>query len=371
MLLFILAAVALGYYVSRDAERQNLGRGAVGLARKGSEVLAKGTAWFRGTDEGAVGGRQRVPADTRAPIAVYFAPCQPRDSHGIDDRLVEFIGTAERTIWCAFYDLEHEEVAKTLIGKHRAGVEVRIVSDSEYKDRPALRNCIKAGIAVVLDDRDALMHNKFCVVDRKRVWTGSTNATAACMYRNNNNSLWIESEPLAADYAAEFNEMFEGRRFGARSPRNTPYPEVRVGDMVVECYFAPEDGVRRRILQELRGAKTSIDFMAFSFTSKELAEAMRDRTTTGVRVRGLFESRNAKSKPSKDEELADAGATIYLDRNPYSMHHKVMVIDGETVITGSYNFSDSAENRNDENLLVIHAPAIAQEFLKEFERLVR
>ena len=110
--------------------------------------------------------------------------------------------------------------------------------------------------------------------------------------------------------------------------------------------------------------------MAFSFTAVPIAEAMADRIDDGVTVRALFETRNAGSEHSRDDWLKDRGAEVYLDTNPNTMHHKVIIIDMDTVVTGSYNFSKSAERSNDENVLILHDPAIARAFTTEFERLI-
>ncbi len=305
-------------------------------------------------------------------VEVYFGPCAEMSPWwGIDDQLVGLLKNARESIHCAFYDLQLRLVADVLIEQHEKGVDVAIVSDSEYADREAVRACIAAGIPVEWDERDPFMHNKFCVVDGRYVWTGSTNVTENGMYKNNNNAVRIASKELAVNYSREFQEMFKSRKFGRRSPSDTAYPEVVVDGIVIECYFAPEDGVRKQIIREIDEAEQSIDFMAFSFTSPDIAIAMASRAERGVVVRGLFEKRCAGSKYSKDEFLAERDCTVYLDANSYTMHHKVVIIDGETVVTGSYNFSKQAETNNDENVLIIHSKEIGEQFTEEFEKLIK
>jgi phosphatidylserine/phosphatidylglycerophosphate/cardiolipin synthase-like enzyme len=302
-------------------------------------------------------------------IQVYFAPCQPLNPLGVDDALVSFIGSARRSVYCAFYDLQLDVVAEALIERHKLGIPVRIVTDSDYMDREALKLCTQAGIPVAEDSRKPFMHNKFCVVDGEKVWTGSTNVTENCMYKNNNNALAITSVDLAEDYAKEFMEMFERREFGDRKSWGTPRPEVLVGNVRIECFFSPEDRVLKAVIRTVNEAKATIDFMAFSFTSQEIAEAMASRVNKGVRVRGLFEGRNANSQYSQDDFLEQKGAKVYLDENENNMHNKVIIVDTETVITGSYNFSDNAEKNNDENLLILHSTDIAAKYEQEFNRL--
>ncbi len=302
-------------------------------------------------------------------VAVYFAPASPVATNDMDDQFLAFLDSARTSIFCAFYELEWMPAAQALIRKHQAGLTVRIVSDSDYSEGEAMTQCIAAGIPVVFDNRSAFMHDKFCIVDGNTVWTGSTNITENGLFRNDNNAIIVASPELAANFTGEFNEMFAEQQFGPRSPRGAPYPVVVLDGVTFETYFAPEDNVRREILDEIDDADRTIDFMAFSFTSDDIAKAMAGRIETGVAVRGIFETRNAGSRYTDDEFLARRGAAIRLDRNPHAMHNKVIIIDTETVITGSYNFSNNAEDSNDENVLIIHSPAIAERYNRRFEAL--
>jgi len=304
-------------------------------------------------------------------VDVYFAPASRVDTNGIDDQLIAFLQSADSSILCAFYELAWMDAARVLVDKHRAGLTVKVVSDSDYQEREAIQACVEAGIPVVFDERGAFMHDKFCIVDGKRVWTGSTNITENGLFRNDNNAIVVASPELASNFTAEFSEMFADQQFGPRSPRGVTYPVVVVDGITFETYFAPEDNVRRELLAEIEDADRTIDFMAFSFTSDDLAEAMAKRIAKGVTVRGIFESRNAGSRYTDDDFLARQGAQVRLDQNPYTMHNKVIIIDTETVVTGSYNFSNNAEHDNDENVLIIHSPAVAERYVRRFEALFR
>lgn len=304
-------------------------------------------------------------------ISVYFAPDPPDSKNGPDDALLHLIAGAKESVFCAFYDFELEPVADALIERKKARVNVEVVSDTNYADRAAIKRVIDAKIPVVFDEREAFMHNKFCVVDGGAVWTGSTNVTNNCMYRNDNNSVVVRSRDIAENYILEFGEMFNDHYFGARSPRRTPHPIVKLGDVEVQNYFAPEDGVEEKIIDQINYARKSIVFMAYSFTSDPISEAMVKAIKRGVTVRGVFESRNMKDDACEDDKLRRAGAEIHADKNKYNMHSKVIVIDSAIVITGSYNFSRNANEDNDENLLIISDRGIAEKYVARFEELVR
>lgn len=309
-----------------------------------------------------------LPGDTA--VAVYFAPHRDRAAESAHEALLRLIGAAESTIQCAFYNFDHLPVAEALIARHRAGVRVAVVSDTDYADEAGARACIAAGIPVVFDERGAFMHHKFCVADGRYVWTGSTNITENGFFRNNNNALLIASSEIARNFAHEFDEMFAERRFGGASRSGVPYPEITVGGTRIATIFTPDDGARSAIERTIRAARTSVDFAAFAFTSAEIAEAMADRARSAVPVRGVFEARNAESSHSKDEFLLRNGVAVYNDTNPGAMHHKFIVVDRRTVVTGSYNFSNAAEDKNDENVLIIEDEDVARLFTAEVDRLI-
>jgi len=223
---------------------------------------------------------------------------------------------------------------------------------------------------VLGDRREGLMHDKFVIIDRWEVWTGSTNLTTSGAYLNDNNLVCIRSSRLAENYTAEFEEMFANDAFGPGSPANTPYPQLTVDGVALEVYFSPDDGVLNHLVALVNGAQNSVDFMAYSFTSDELAQALLERAAAGVHVRGVFEADQYSSNVGTEfDRLWAAGLAVTLDGNPDHMHHKVLIIDGQIVVTGSYNFSASAEERNDENVLVIYSTVVAAQFLAEFERV--
>src|SRR5438046_4076647 len=117
---------------------------------------------------------------------------------------------------------------------------------------------------------------------------------------------------------------------------------MRVGGAQVEVYFSPEDGVAKHVLQRLEAAKRSIHFMTFSYTADAIADAMVAKVKAGLQVRGVFESQNAGGSGADFGRLKQGGVDVLEDGNCYNLHHKVIVIDEHTVITGSYNFTSSA-----------------------------
>jgi len=315
-----------------------------------------------------------IPEGSPGWYTVYFtdppASATTGRSAGPDEDLAAAIAKARASVDVATYELNLWTIRDALQQAQSRGVQVRVVVDSDNVLEPEVQALESSGIPVLGDRREGLMHHKFVVLDGEEVWTGSMNLTLSDGYFNDNNLLRLRSPLLAQNYAREFDEMFVEDRFGDASRKDTPSPVLEVEGTVVENLFSPDDGVAHRIVQLLSQARSSIEFMAFAFTSEELAEAMLDRSRSGVAVRGVFEASQVAGGASQFSRLRDAGLDVRLDGNPRNLHHKVILIDGQIVITGSYNFSRSAEIRNDENVLIMHNPELAQAYRAEFERVM-
>lgn len=287
--------------------------------------------------------------------------------------LAEFIGSAKQTVSVAAFELDNPTIRDALLKAHANGRSVRVVTDSDYVDEHDIVALKQAGIEVVEDKRSGLMHNKFVVIDQgtadAAVWTGSMNMTDNCVYRNNNNAVLIRSPELAENYFTEFQEMFVDRSFGRTSPSVVPHPRVTVGKSVIDTHFAAEGRVAGKVAEALNKATSSIHFMAFSFTHDGIGEVVAQKFKNNVAVRGVFEKTGSGTQYSEYGRLKALGADVRTDGNSKILHHKVFVIDGKTVVTGSFNFSESADEKNDENLLIIEDPEIAKQYLAEFERV--
>ncbi|OGO07247.1 MAG: hypothetical protein A3K46_07270, partial [Chloroflexi bacterium RBG_13_60_9] len=307
------------------------------------------------------------------PVAVYFSRPQAFDGEyagGPDEALARAIDRARSSIDVASYDFDLLSVARALLRAEGRGVGVRIVVDSDNWHNEAVDLLRAAGIPIVGDGREGLMHDKFVVIDREEVWAGSMNLTINDAYRNDNNLLRIRSAALADIFSGEFEEMFLAKKFGSSSPSGKPAASVQTEAGSIEVLFAPEDLVARRVIQLIRGARRSIRFLAFSFTAGDIAGAMLERIADGVSVCGIFESTQVRSNTGTQfDALREGGTSVFMDANPRNMHHKVILIDGEIVVAGSYNFTASAENNNDEDLLVLRIPEISAAFEREFQRV--
>ncbi len=280
-------------------------------------------------------------------VSVYF--CPQDDCEAV---FVDFIDSAEDSLYCALYDVTLDSVISKLREK-TSEVDVKlVVDDRNYGD------VIGLGIAKA-DNSSALMHNKFCIVDNKKVLTGSYNPTS---HKNHDNIVIINSQLAAAAYLSEFGELWNGM-FGDG--------ELSVGFAgTVQPWFCPEDNCADKLKQQIIGAQDSIYFMTFSFTDNDVANELIIRHMDGVAVNGMFENSQI-SQYSVYDLLKFQEFNVTLFNGSGFLHHKVFIIDGKTVITGSYNPTKSGNTRNDENMLIIYDENMAQLFLDEFGKVAK
>jgi phosphatidylserine/phosphatidylglycerophosphate/cardiolipin synthase-like enzyme len=305
---------------------------------------------------------------------LYFTdPANPASSQGtggVDGPLVEAIDAARLSIDVAAYSLSLNSVRNALIRAHNRGVTVRVVMESTNMDKSDPQIMVEAGIPIIGDNMDGLMHDKFMVIDQSEVWMGSMNFTDSGSYDDNNNLFHIRSTKMAQNYTKEFEEMFNDNMFGPNVVAETPFPNLTIDKTDVNTYFSPDDGVLNALVPLLDSAEESVYFLAYSFTSNELGDIVRQKDEDGLDVKGVMDAEQVVSNQGTEYDLfKQADMNVRLDGNEGLMHHKVFVIDGKIVAFGSYNFSKSAEENNDENLIIVHSEPIAQQFIEEFYRV--
>lgn len=290
---------------------------------------------------------------------------------GIPDTVIQSIDEAQSTLEVAVYEIDWEPLAEAIIRAHERGVNVRVVTDSDYLKEEATQKILQAEVPVVPDDREPFMHNKFVIIDRAIVWTGSMNFTRNDAYRNDNHYIKIYSAALAQNYLAQFEHMFTLEDFNNAEP-NIPNPDLTIDGVRVRTYFSPRGGIAANIEEVLKGAESSIYFAAFSFTREDFSEVLKQKVKDGLTVQGVFEGRQIAAGADMAWNLltrARPRVDVRQDGNSYTMHHKFFIIDESIVVLGSFNFSRNAEERNNENILIIYDPAIAAAFKAEFDRL--
>lgn len=317
-------------------------------------------------------------------VQVYFTDPNPPDdlNNGLDSRvLVPLIDSAQTSIEIASFDFNLPSVLDALVRAKQRGVEVRVMVDTvsgettlDARRSPtgemldAVRTLERARIKVVNGGRtNGLMHNKILIVDSRVMVTGSMNFSYNDVFRNNNNILVITDPTLIANYRAKFNEGFGLGRFGVQSQFGAQVSVLTIGGVEVANYFSPRDKVMDKLVALVGAAQRSVRFLAFTYTHPALVQVMIERRQAGVNVQGIIESRGVSQ--GMLVPLYCHNVPVQTDGNRYTMHHKVIIIDEYIVITGSYNFTKSADDSNDENVLIIAKRALAARYLEEYARI--
>ncbi|HCV44235.1 MAG TPA: hypothetical protein DGH68_12175, partial [Bacteroidetes bacterium] len=347
----------------------------------------------------------RSPAQSTGQINVFFNKSvnanlawfqQANGNQDLVARLLPHINNAQRSIDVALYSLSGTPgatIASALVNAKIRGVKVRAICEFDNSTTTPFNTLVANGIPLITDKFDptnngaGLMHNKFFVFDGRSgapesvwVWTGSWNPTDPGTNNDFQNSIEFQDKAMAAPYTMEFNEMWGSEtdvpnaansRFGARKLNNTPHRFV-VGGKPVEVYFSPSDGADSKIVSEINAAEHSVGFQLLTLTRSGIATALVSKRNAGKKVRGDID--DSTDTGSQYRYLINNGVDVRLKTAGTSglLHHKYGIIDAEdphwnsVTLTGSHNWTSSAENANNENMVIVRDGNITNQYLQEF-----
>lgn len=251
------------------------------------------------------------------------------------------------------------------------GVNIRFVYDEPfeiyevyYDDNNIIKNLASAAISDrnpnAKSSSSSLMHNKFVIFDKNTVYTGSMNFSAAGLSGYDvNDIVVIKSKEIANLYEKEFEQMLNGKFHNAKAKLNENNV-FKIGNSTIEVYFSPKDKSSVRIIQILQNAKNYIYIPAFLITHSGITTELINAKKRNVDVRIIIDANSTTTRNSKHNLLRKYGIPLKTENYAGKLHSKMMIIDDEYLITGSMNFSNSGENKNDENLLIIKDNKIAK-----------
>lgn len=290
------------------------------------------------------------------------------------------------------------------------------ITSAEISQRDSLAIVQDAQIPWIDDTADGskgsrLMHHKFVVVDHRFVIITSANFTLSdtsgdftnsSSLGNANNLLKVDSPELAKLITEEFNIMWGERvggkldsKFGLQKPLRKSQT-ITLNNSKITVNFSPisptepwGDSANGLISKTLSASKKTVDLALFVFSDQQLANILEERHNQNVQVRALIEPQFAYRSYSEALDMMgfalSENCKYEVDNHPWKnpistvgvpilakgdlLHHKFAVIDNQTVITGSHNWSEAANNGNDEILVVIENPTVAAHYQREFDRL--
>lgn len=333
----------------------------------------------------------------------------PREVGGPDDlkqTIVDFINKAKKRLYVAVQELDSTDIAKALIEARKRKVLVKLVVEGDYlKEKKSLPNpfnligsnevnrsiynaILRTSIDVKSDYNTNIFHQKFITRDGEALLTGSTNFTDTGTSTNLNHLVIINDKKVAKIYDKEFREIQQGH-FGKLNEGHDPAPDdVVISGVPIRVLFAPDHNPEMEIMKNMLKAKKRIDFAIFTFSqSSGIDDAMIALCKANITIRGVLDSKQANQKWAATHPIHNAGVELYKIKTKKKdklrkLHHKLMVIDEQVVIAGSFNYTQPATRLNDENIIILGDlettdPAavpkqkkIASYALKEIDRII-
>jgi hypothetical protein len=285
-------------------------------------------------------------------------------------QLIGLIACADTSLHVALYETLWSCVPEAILARLEAApsLTVQLVYDDETCPRvagvlmcPLARLDGHPRVSLLPDGRSALMHHKFFVVDGEQVWVGSANSSEQSYCRDANDAVLIGEPAIVAAFEGEFQRMFREHAFGP-IVASSPATAGRYA-----AYFSPRSPTSSpaRWFTDMVGAineaRTSVDFVISAWTRTELSDAMIAARARGVMVRGIVAREYLNDAPAM--ALLAAGVPV----RSGDVHSKLLILDGQTVITGSANWSAAAW-ANNENSLWIRDAAAAGAYGEYFTR---
>ena len=343
-------------------------------------------------------------------LSVFFLSEGEQTAESVMGRLEDFISGAQHSLDFALYDMRftqplQERLAAALRERAQHGVAIRICFDGDKPIQPALaqgQDPAEPGTSAAVQSLGypwrriagmKLMHHKFIIRDASSVWTGSLNLTDDAFTLMENNVVRLESPEITSWYKEDFEELWKRENFeNTGEIKTAPIPFTIAGTpATVRVMFSPGCGlaIDEEVANRVNHAQRRVRICSLLINSGTLIGALLSLLQQGqVKVDGIYDRTQMsevyvqwKQVPQNHwkvpalEEVIRRAALVGKNSTPYSptgrhdfMHNKILLVD-DTVITGSYNFSRSAQY-NAENILFIESAALADQYSAYIDHLI-
>lgn len=313
---------------------------------------------------------------SRGDITVHLGPKEQGGPDSLVEPIVAFIDKARKRqkLQIAVQEIDHKAIAEAIIRARKRGVTVDLVIEQNYLlaksvasdpfkaggaheiNRELHNAMLRATVDVKSDYNAKIFHQKFMILGNS-VLTGSTNFTTTGISKNLNHVVVVDDAEVANAYKKEFREIQRGN-FGRHSIDADEKPkEARVSGMRVKPLFAPDHSPEMEIMKQILKARTRVDFAVFTFAeSSGIDDALIAAHRNGIQIQGVLDRRQSNQRWAAKKALVDAGVTIHVAGGTGGLgkvHHKLMTIDDQVAIFGSFNYTGPANLSNDENILVV------------------
>jgi phosphatidylserine/phosphatidylglycerophosphate/cardiolipin synthase-like enzyme len=316
----------------------------------------------------------------------------------IADSLAAYINRAKSTVDLTIYNWDDsaggDKITTALNNAYTRGIKIRLIYDGTTSSPPAGIIFLNPAIKKVASPQGSsytIMHNKFVIIDANRsnpndavLWTGSTNWTKNQLGIDPNNVIIFQDQSMARGYKLEFDEMWGDSsvvsssnvtlaKYGQFKKDNTPH-EYNVNGKRVESYFSPSDGTNSHILSTIGTANSDLYFAQLLITRTDLANKISSQITANSLIaKGILnDTAGAGATPFFIMRTPMTSANIKINRFNNIFHHKYLIVDQSNtasdpiLLTGSHNWSNGADQKNDENTVIVHDATIANIYYQEF-----
>jgi phosphatidylserine/phosphatidylglycerophosphate/cardiolipin synthase-like enzyme len=279
------------------------------------------------------------------------------DNRQIRQKTLVFISETKTSLDICNYDIEDPQILNIIKDTAENGIMVRIVTE---KDNSLAVRKLSEVCKIVTDEDAGLMHCKYMIADNVMLWGGSTNLTTTSLDEHYND-VFITTDPLILRrFSNHFEQSFQGN-----------FKEKRIsGQEKGNVFFSPEDDTFSRFMEILSSARQEILIGIYAFSDYRIAHFLKVLSAHGVRILIFADSDwNANNPYSQTKELERYTLVRYDLLEPGLMHEKFIVVDSETVLFGTYNFTASAETKNDEYYIVSRNKDTVHSFRERFYEL--
>ena len=284
--------------------------------------------------------------------------------------IVKRINNTQHSIDMALYGYtDIPEITTAIQSAIRRGVNVRFVHDvtaegtNFYPDTFKFAKTLAESKADYGDNsyQSAIMHNKFIILDKRILITGSANiSTTDISGFNTNDILIIKSPEISQIYEEEFEQMYNNK-FHRKKSKIINKENILLGESIASVYFSPQDDtINTAIIPLVNKAKQYIYIPMFVITHKKISQALSNAKSRGVDVKIILDATNANNKYTTHETLRKSGVQVKTENYAGKIHSKSLIIDDKYIVTGSMNLSKSGNSKNDENVLIIENPTLAK-----------
>lgn len=315
-------------------------------------------------------------------------------------KIVKIVSGARYSVDACLYSLTHPDLENAFINHIKNGRKVRCVFGERRKqeEEEFVKRLRSEGAFVTIKDGryppatnpkfqipNILMHHKFVIVDNRILITGSMNWTRSSFYSNWDHMIITTDKYLVNQFVEEFECLFSGKA----GEEKTYITRPTAGHPLQACFFRKQSllcrpdanmkkkcdredcmfTVYRSILHKIVSASTSVDICVQQLTLEDVGNELVLCHDNGIKIRVITDRVFARGTGSQIGYFMKEGIPVHMKSDTDTLHHKFIIIDGKTVLSGSLNWTMQSFFANYENLLLITDEYVVSEFQKEFERL--